>query len=80
MKDLYTGFTDINTFKSNKIKNKNKVVNNNSDDIQTHIQDTKYNIKIEAIKAKLYLSVKNREGKNKLMEKYIERIQGLIGA
>lgn len=38
------------------------------------------NLHIEAIKAAIYLKVKNREGRNKLIDNYIKRVESLIGA
>lgn len=38
------------------------------------------NIKFNALRSKLYLSVKDREGKNRLLENYLVRIQGILGA
>lgn len=37
-------------------------------------------IQFEALKSKLYLSIKDREGKNRLLENYLSRIQGILGA
>lgn len=37
-------------------------------------------VQFNSLRAKLYLSIKDREGKNKLMENYLSRIQGILGA
>lgn len=37
-------------------------------------------LKLNALKSKLYLTVKSREGKNRLLECYLGRIQGILGA
>lgn len=38
-----------------------------------------FSLKTEAIKAQIYLKCSNREGKNTLIERYISRVQNLLG-
>lgn len=50
----------------------------------TESQPQSFNLKAESIKARLYLKLSsqpiNREGKNKLIENYTNRVSNLLGA
>lgn len=57
-----------------------KLENQTNQDCISDSMDKQMGLKFNSLKSKLYLTIKNREGKNRLLECYLGRIQGIMGA
>ena len=57
-----------------------KLENQMNQDCISDSIDKQMELRFNALKSKLYLTIKNREGKNRLLECYLGRIQGIMGA
>ena len=79
-KEVFTGWTNISELKSSKrYKQETQNLNNLTDNVKSDSVIIEGNFKVSVIKAKIYLKVKNREGRNKLIDNYISRVSSLLG-
>lgn len=75
MSEIYTAFTDITSLKPQKRLEVQKEVVEARVDIPNETS-----AQITALEARIYLAIKDRDGKNNLINSYITRLKAVIGA